>query len=99
MFDYIISHSVISHAAHWQLPLFLEQCCRVLKKNGKVIFSLRLTEPNEFGNVGADRASCANEWEYPRSVFFNKETVIAEASKWFTKIEHKKEFTDFFSAS
>lgn len=48
-FDYIFAHSIMSHAAHWQLPLFIENCAKVLKKQGKVIFSLRLTEENEYG--------------------------------------------------
>jgi cyclopropane fatty-acyl-phospholipid synthase-like methyltransferase len=92
-FDYIYAHSIMSHAAHWQLPLFLEKCAKVLKKGGKVLFSLRLTEINEYGNEGADRETQANEWVYPGVSFFHKETVIREASKWFSKVEHKKEFT------
>ena len=92
-FDYIYAHSIMSHAAHWQLPLFLEKCASVLKEGGKVVFSLRLTETNEYGNEGADRETQAEEWVYPGVSFFHKETVIREASKWFSKVEHKKEFT------
>ncbi len=92
-FDYVYAHSIMSHAAHWQLPLFLENCAKVLKRGGKVIFSLRLTETNEYGGEGADRETQANEWQYPGCSFFNKDTVIREASRWFSQIEHKKEFT------
>ncbi len=92
-FNYIYAHSIMSHAAYWQLPLFLENCEKVLKEGGKVVFSLRLTEPNEYGGEGADRETQANEWQYPGCSFFDKETVIREASRWFSKIEHKKEYT------
>lgn len=92
-FDYIFAHSVMSHAAYWQLPLFLENCAKVLKEHGKVVFSLRLTEPNEYGGEGADRETQASEWQYPGCSFFDKDTVICQASKWFSKIEHKKEYT------
>lgn len=92
-FDYIFAHSVMSHAADWQLSLFLENCAKVLKREGKVVFSLRLTEMNEFGGEGADRETQAKEWQYPGCSFFDKETVIREATQWFSKIEHKKEYT------
>jgi len=92
-FDYIFAHSVMSHAAYWQLPLFLENCAKVLKDHGTLVFSLRLTEQNEYGGEGADRETEANEWQYPGCSFFNKTTVIQLASKWFGVIEHKKEYT------
>lgn len=92
-FDYIYAHSIMSHAADWQLSLFLENCAKVLKEGGKVVFSLRLTEPNEYGGEGADQETQANEWQYPGCSFFHKETVILRASKWFKKIEHKKQYT------
>lgn len=92
-FDYIFAHSIMSHAAYWQLPLFLENCAKVLREGGKVVFSLRLTEMNEYGGEGADHETQANEWQYPGCSFFNKETVICEALKWFSKVEHKLEYT------
>src|SRR5689334_9968532 len=38
-FDYIISHSILSHAAYWQLPLYLKNCHAVMNpsKGGKVL--------------------------------------------------------------
>jgi SAM-dependent methyltransferase len=97
-FDYIYAHSIMSHAAHWQLPLFLENCAKVLRSGGKVVFSLRLTETNPYGNEGADRETCADEWVYPGVSFFHKETVVREASKWFSRVEHKPEFTRLLTA-
>ncbi len=92
-FDYIISHSVMSHAAHWQLSLFLKNCSGVLKKGGKVIFSLRLTEPNEYGHKGALEETRSESWVYPDNTFFHKATVLEEAGKWFSNIEQKTEYT------
>jgi len=44
-FDYIIAHSIMSHAAEWQrTPYVLENCSKALKPGGKVIFSMYLTE-------------------------------------------------------
>lgn len=92
-FNYVISHSIISHAPLWQLRLFLQNCSKVLKDGGKVIFSLRLTEPNEFDGLGIKEESTTSEWQYPGNTFFHKETVIAEASLWFKKVEHRPLYT------
>jgi cyclopropane fatty-acyl-phospholipid synthase-like methyltransferase len=98
LFDYVFAHSIMSHAAHWQLPLFFEQTFKVLKKNGKVIFSIRLTEPNEYGNEGAPKETRAQEWQYPGCSFFDESTVIQEASKLFQSAERKKDFTAALTA-
>ena len=92
-FDYIISHAVMSHAAQWQLPLFLKNCSRVLKKGGKAIFSLRLTEPNAYGHEGALEETRSESWVHPDNTFFHKATVLEEAGKWFSNIEQKPEYT------
>jgi len=93
-FDYIIAHSIMSHAPLWQFKLFLKNCSKVLKDGGKVIFSLRLTEPNEFSNTGVKEESTTNEWQYPENTFFHKKTILLEASKYFRKIEYKKLYTE-----
>ncbi len=98
-FDYILSHSILSHAAHWQLPLFLENCAKVLKKGGKVVVSIRLTEPNEFGSAGAPHETMSNEWIYPGNSFFDKATVIEEGLKWFSHVEQKKEYTKLITST
>ncbi len=98
-FDYIISHSIMSHAAYWQLPLFLKNCANALKSGGKVIFSLRLTEPNQFGNKGAAAESKDAEWQYPGNSYFDKQTIINEASQYFSTIEHKELYTAMICAT
>lgn len=92
-FDYIYAHSIMSHAALWQLPLFLKNCAKVLKEGGKVLFSIRLTQPNAYGGEGAECETQAEEWQYPGCSFFHEETVVREASKWFRKVELKPEYT------
>lgn len=98
IFDYIFAHSIMSHAADWQLSLFFEKTAQVLKKNGKLIFSIRLTESNEYGNTGALEATHAQEWQYPGCSFFDEETVVQEALKWFSTVERKKNFTAVLTA-
>lgn len=97
-FDYVISHSIISHAPLWQFKLFLQNCAKVLKDGGKVVFSLRLTEPNEFDPTGIKEESITDKWQYPTNTYFHKNTVIAEASKWFKCVEYKKEYTTLILA-
>ncbi len=98
-FNYIFAHSIMSHAAHWQLSQFLENCAKVLKDQGKVIFSIRLTEINGYGSEGADQETRASEWQYPGNSFFHKETVMHEASKWFSKVEYKREYTKLITSN
>ena len=92
-FDYILAHSVMSHAPLWQLRLFLENCAKVLKDNGKVLFSLRLTDANPYDGLGKKKESITTEWQYPGNTFFDRSTVIKEASKWFSIIEQKQLYT------
>jgi SAM-dependent methyltransferase len=92
-FDYIYAHSIMSHAAHWQLPLFLENCAKVLKPQGKLLFSIRLTGPNAYGCEESYQETYATEWQYPGVSYFDKETVIQEASQWFSQVEFKEEYT------
>ena len=41
-FDFVISHSILSHAAHWQLPLFFARVALVLSPYGVGVISLRM---------------------------------------------------------
>lgn len=91
-FDYIISHSVISHASLAQFKLFLENCSKVLRPGGKVIFSLRLTEENEFDGLGEKEESITDEWQYPGNTFFHRSTIVNNALNWFSTIIEKNEY-------
>ncbi len=92
-FDYIISHSIMSHAAYHQLPLFLKNCAKVLKPGGKVIFSIRLTKPNKYGSNGASAETKDSLWQYPGNSYFDESTVVKEAGIYFSLIKQKELYT------
>jgi len=79
-FDYIISHSILSHCAAWQLPLFLKQLHSSLREGGKILASIRFAEGNRFGSRGyLGTEEDFQEWQYPGVSFFRKATVDAIA--------------------
>ena len=70
-FDFVISHSILSHAACWQYPLFLAAVKKVLAPRGVVLASIRLhTNDNRIAGDSRDQ-----EWVYPDVSFFSWETV------------------------
>jgi len=82
-FDYVISHSILSHAAHWQWPLFMKNVDRCLKKGGKVFASLHFTEGNGYGDTGYPGTELDfNEWVYPGVSYFRKETIQQVAREY-----------------
>jgi 2-polyprenyl-3-methyl-5-hydroxy-6-metoxy-1,4-benzoquinol methylase len=86
LFDFILSHSVMSHAPRWQLELFLANCAAVLKKGGKAVFSLRLTRPNPLDHSGIKTESTTDQWQYPGNTFFDYETVARLAGRFFLSV-------------
>jgi SAM-dependent methyltransferase len=79
-FDFIISHSILSHCAVWQLPLFLQQLRGSLREGGKILASIRFTEGNRFGSRGYHGTEeDFQEWLYPGFSFFRQATVRAVA--------------------
>ena len=50
-FDFIIAHSVMSHAAYWQMEQFLKNSAEVLNEGGKVLFSLYFNDGNPLGSI------------------------------------------------
>jgi cyclopropane fatty-acyl-phospholipid synthase-like methyltransferase len=63
-FDFVFSHSVLSHATRGQLVTYLAESVAVLKQHGLILASL---------NLGRD--TDAAEWTYPMGVWFSTETV------------------------
>ena len=94
-FDYVLSHSVLSHAAHWQLDQFLENVGRVLAPSGRIVASLILAEGNAYGSVGTPdrRDSMHSEWQYPGISWFSLPTVVAAAARHGLSATHKPEYT------
>lgn len=81
-FEYVLSHSILSHAAHWQLPLFLKNVGACLANDGKIFASLYLAEGNPYGNHGTKNKqdSMDEEWVYPGVSYFTEETVQKAAA-------------------
>lgn len=97
-FDFVISHSILSHAAHHQLPLFLNNVGAVLSDSGQIFASLYLSEGNPHGNVGTpDRKdSMDTEWVYPGVSFFTHETIQRTAADAGLTATHRPDLTEWF---
>jgi SAM-dependent methyltransferase len=76
-FDYVLSHSVLSHAAHWQWEPFLQNLDKCVRPGSLILASLHFTEGNEFGDAGyAGTEMDFKEWVYPGITYFRKETIF-----------------------
>jgi SAM-dependent methyltransferase len=94
-FDYVLSHSVLSHAASFQLESFLKNISASLKTGGFILASIRLAEGNRFGSLGSpdNRDTNSQTWVYPGVTFFEFQTVKDMAEKWGYHCEIVPEFT------
>lgn len=97
-FDYIFAHSVLSHAAHWQLSRFLCACRMIIAKEGIVLASIRLAEGNEFGSKGSpDRNDSMDfDWQYPGNSWFKYNTVEIVADLYGFNVVPKADYTEFY---
>jgi cyclopropane fatty-acyl-phospholipid synthase-like methyltransferase len=92
-FDYVISHSILTHAASWQLPQFLKNTGAVLAPGGRILASIRLAEGNQFGCPGNSGDSGEDHWVYPGVSWFSIETVRRVASEAGLDVWVKPEYT------
>ena len=98
VFDYIFSHSVLSHAAHWQLKQYLENALAVLAPGGTIIASIRFAEGNEYGSLGnAGEDSLCEEWQYPGGSYFKIDTIAETAKSLGLTMTHKPEYTAYYT--
>lgn len=100
-FDYVFSHSVLSHCAHWQLNSFLLKTAKVLDQKGRILSSIRLAEGNNYGNTGSKdkKDSGYQEWQYPGVSYFTLSTIVDVAKKQGLVAIYKPEYTAFYTAS
>lgn len=98
-FDYIFSHSVLSHCAHWQLEQFLRNTAKVLAPDGRILASIRLAEGNGYGSPGAfnKNDSMHEEWQYPSVSWFKLSTVVETAEKQGLMAVHIPEYTELYT--
>lgn len=92
-FDFVLSHSVLSHAPHWQLPKFLSRMEHTLGPYGVIVASLRMYDAE--GTLMGD--SMHEDWQYPGATYFAEATVEMEAEKVGLKAEHMPEYRAFFT--
>lgn len=98
-FDFVFSHSVLSHCAHWQLEQFLRNTAKVLAPKGRIIASIRLSEGNAYGSGGSPdkEDSMDEEWRYPEITWFKLATVVRAADKQGLTVVHMPEYTMFYT--
>lgn len=79
-FDFIISHSILSHTSDTQLTEFLVAAKDQLVDDGVLTASIRLAEGNEFGSPGsALHGADFAEWQYPGVSWFKEADVLDRA--------------------
>ena len=97
-FDFVLSHSVLSHCAHWQLEQYLRNAGKVLAPGGHILASICLAEGNAYGSSGTpDKEDSMDEtWQYPGISWFKLATVISTAGRCGLTVVHKPEYTEFY---
>jgi cyclopropane fatty-acyl-phospholipid synthase-like methyltransferase len=100
-FDFCFSHSILSHAAHWQLDQYLCNVAAVMKAGGVILSSIRLAEGNTYGNPGHPQRedSQDKEWVYPLNSWFKFSTVQEAARKVGLNAVVMPEYTEFYVRS
>lgn len=80
-FDFILSHSVLSHCADHQADQFLSNSAAVLAPKGKIVATIRLSEGNLFGSPGHPERqdSMDTQWQYPGVSWFTLESISRKA--------------------
>lgn len=95
LFDFVFSHSVLSHCSHAQLREFLRNTSKVLKPDGCILASIRLGEGNAHGSSGSPdgKDSLSESWQYPGVSYFAFSTVMATAKTHGLGVVVKPEYT------
>jgi SAM-dependent methyltransferase len=98
-FDYVFSHSVLSHAGVSHFGEYLRNTKKVLAPGGKIVTSFFLAESGPGPISGEKRTpdgrdSGETEWVYPRRSYFTWSTVQREAWKAGLSVTLKPEYTE-----
>ncbi len=81
-FSFIVAHSVLSHAAHWQLAQLLTNTRAVVNEGAVLLCSYRRAATNTF----------ADSWVYPGHVEFRLETIKAAGLHAGWRVEEMREY-------
>lgn len=97
-YDYVLSHSVLSHCAHRQLEQFVANVTRVLRPEGRIVASIRLAEGNAHGSPGNPDQSDSrhDEWQYPGISWFKLATVEEAAERHGLTVTVRPEYTRLY---
>lgn len=99
-FDYVLSHSILSHASSAQFDDFLLAMTEQLAPGGIVAASLRLAEGNAFGSAGSHVHGVAfTSWQYPGVSWFRRDDVFARAKRAGLKARIEPSFTALIKAA
>jgi SAM-dependent methyltransferase len=77
-FDFVVAHSVLSHAAHWQMEQCLSNVRKVVRDGAVFLASLRLAATDSF----------ARQWEYPGVTHFCFPTLTTLGVHFGWTVEH-----------
>lgn len=83
-FDFIVSHSVLSHCAHWQLDQFLSNTRKVVDEGAVMLASFIEDQYNGH----------ADQWVYPGVNTFRLRTVMAAGYQFGWHVEMVSEYRD-----
>lgn len=99
-FDFALAHSILSHAADWQLEQFLQNIGKALTPYGKIVASIRLAQGNNFGSTGTPdgEGTHLQAWEYPGVSWFKLSEVIAIANCYGFDTLHKPEYGAYYAS-
>lgn len=80
-FDFVLSHSVLSHCARWQVRLFIQNAIKVLSSKGTILASFRMAEGNAYGSPGSTdlKDSTVSVWQYPGIAWYTQQTICSIA--------------------
>lgn len=98
-FDFVFSHSVLSHCAHRQLGQFLQNSLKVLAPGGRILSSIRLAEGNAYGCAGSPdkQDSMDEQWVYPGVSWFKLSTATRVAGELGLATRYVPEYTEFYT--
>jgi hypothetical protein len=92
-FDFVISHSILSHAAHSQCPQFFRGVKAVLAEEGIALASIRFFDAEN--RLMGD--SLSPEWVYPGVSYFAWDTVRQSAAQEGLHVEWRHDYREFFT--
>lgn len=93
-FEFVLSHSILSHAADWQVPLFMRSVATSLAAGGVAVASIRFTDQD--GVLQGDSHDA--DWVYPDNSFFSPGVVLSAAAEAGLSCEWVPEYRELVTS-